>query len=65
MADPMYSEDFDEEGIVYVYFGGPGADDESDLQLYAPEPEGMFGTSVAAGKDINSDGWADIMASCP
>jgi len=65
VADPLHSGDYDEEGRVYIYYGGPAADDIADETLWAPEPEGQFGSAVAGGQDINGDGWVDVMVGCP
>jgi len=52
-------------GRVYVYFGGQAIDDIEDLTLTGEAPEDMFGSSVALARDINGDGFADIMVGAP
>jgi PKD repeat protein len=48
-------------GAVYVYFGGPGADDISDLTLLGQSYGDNFGTSVASAGDMNGDGYNDLI----
>ena len=48
-------------GRAYVYFGGPGADDEPDLTLLGEFFGDNFGTSVASAGDVNGDGFGDMI----
>jgi hypothetical protein len=47
-------------GAVYVYYGGPLLDQVPDVTLRGNGNEG-FGTSVASGGDVNSDGYDDVV----
>ena len=51
-------------GAVYVYFGGPGADDVPDLTFTAADVSGL-GYSVAAAGRFNGDALRDIVAGAP
>jgi hypothetical protein len=50
----------EDAGRVYVYHGGPGADDVADLILTGVAAFEYFGTSVASA-DLNGDGFADLI----
>jgi FG-GAP repeat len=51
-------------GIVEVYFGGPGIvfDSTNDGRIMNPGTGMLFGRTVAAGGDFNSDGFGDLLA---
>jgi hypothetical protein len=46
---------------AFVYFGGPGFDGLSDVNITDHTAEGGFGYSVANAGDLNSDGYADLV----
>lgn len=48
-------------GRVYVYFGGPGADNVADWVMTAQNPGDNFGTHVAGVGDVDGDGYCDIL----
>lgn len=51
------------EGLIRVYYGGPGPFDTTyDWQRYGDTQNGFFGNSVATAGDVNGDGYADIIA---
>jgi hypothetical protein len=52
-------------GRAYVYFGGPGADEEADLTLTGEAALDQFGRSVSGAGDVNGDGYADVIVSAP
>lgn len=55
----------DYQGAVFLYYGGPVPDGVVDVQ-FDPEPTGdMLGERVAAGGDIDGDGWNDILIADP
>jgi hypothetical protein len=47
-------------GQVYVFWGGPSADDVPDLVLLGEASGDVFGSSVSAG-DVNGDGYSDVV----
>jgi hypothetical protein len=47
-------------GAAYVFYGGPLLDNVPDITLRGHGYEG-FGTSLASGGDVNSDGYDDIV----
>lgn len=53
-------------GFVYVCFGlpGPQIDSGPDLILSGGTPDDI-GFSIASGRDVNGDGYADILAGAP
>jgi hypothetical protein len=57
-----------EEGVVFVYYGGPdGVRDEPQRTLENPrhDAEGQFGGAVAAAGDVNGDGFDDLLVGAP
>ncbi len=48
-------------GLVYVYFGGPGADANFDLIIMGLGVSDEFGYSVGTAGDVNGDGFADVI----
>jgi hypothetical protein len=50
-----------QRGRVYVYFGGPGADDQADLVLDGLPGEFEFGTDVELVEDVTADGHDDLV----
>jgi hypothetical protein len=50
------------EGVAFVFFGGPGGFDSTpDATLQANQINAFFGSSVAGAGDVNGDGFADII----
>ncbi len=48
-------------GRVYVYYGGPAADNFQDLTLDGELANHRFGNSVSGAGDVNGDGCADLV----
>ena len=48
-------------GVVYIYFGGPKADDVADVTLFNVQASGGFGIAVGTAGDVNGDGFADVI----
>ncbi len=48
-------------GQAYVFFGGPSADNRSDLVMTGTSAGDAFGFSVAPAGDVNKDGFADVI----
>ena len=46
---------------AFVYYGGPGFDQFSDLDIADHTGESGFGRSVASAGDLNSDGYTDLV----
>ncbi|MFC1793592.1 ankyrin repeat domain-containing protein [Planctomycetota bacterium] len=49
-----------DQGRVYLYYGGPGMDDRPDKVFNYNTVGDLFGISVALG-DVNGDGFADVI----
>ncbi len=52
-------------GRVYVYYGGPVGDNIADVILDGENNNDYFGRSVSCAKDINGDGYTDIIVGAP
>jgi hypothetical protein len=48
-------------GRVYIYYGGPGLHNTPDVILTGFAAGEQFGVSVSSGKDINRDGYDDLL----
>ncbi|MBI3606087.1 MAG: FG-GAP repeat protein [Nitrospirae bacterium] len=48
-------------GRVYIYYGGPGLHNTPDIILTGFAAGEQFGVSVSSGKDINRDGYDDLL----
>ncbi len=48
-------------GRAYVFYGGPGADAVPDLILTGVAAGDNFGGSVSSARDVNGDGYADLI----
>lgn len=51
----------EESGKVYVYFGGADMDDNADVQFIGGKAGDQLGSDVALVKDVNSDGFDDVL----
>ena len=51
------------KGRVYLYYGAPGTDMDTtcDLMFDGENPDDRFGRSLALGKDIDGDGYGDMI----
>lgn len=49
------------DGEVLVYFGGPLVGPVPGLTIPAPTPMNHFGSTLAAGGDVNGDGFGDFV----
>jgi hypothetical protein len=56
-----------DDGVVYVFRGGPGTtfDTTPDLTVDAPGQDGLFGAALASGGDLDADGYHDFVAGAP
>ena len=48
-------------GKAYIYFGGTSMDNLADIILTGPVNGDAFGWSVSGGKDVNGDGYSDVV----
>ncbi len=48
-------------GKAYIYFGGTNMDNLADIILTGPVNGDAFGWSVSGGKDVNGDGYSDVV----
>jgi hypothetical protein len=48
-------------GRAYIYFGGPGMDNITDVTLTGAVAGDHFGSSVASAGDVNGDGYGDVI----
>jgi len=48
-------------GKAFIYFGGPGADNNPDLTLTGSSVGNQFGFAVGTAGDVNGDGYADVI----
>lgn len=63
---PMQSLGENEEGVVYVFFGGSGPLDLSPSQILEGDTrDAHFGTSIASAGDVNLDGFSDVVIGSP
>ncbi len=54
------------EGAVFVYYGGPGAFNQTaDAQLGGDQANAEAGTAVAIAGDVNRDGYDDVLVGAP
>ncbi len=51
-------------GKVYLYLGGPGADDIADFEFVGPDGS-FFGAAIAAAGDFNNDTYPDLIIGAP
>ena len=52
----------DNNGRVYVYFGGPDLSTTPDLTITGSAEDVEFGTSLSLVGDVNGDGFDDLLA---
>ncbi len=66
VAAPGYDNGENNEGAVFLYFGGVGAFDSNvDAVLESNQADALLGISLAAAGDVNGDGYADIIVGAP
>jgi len=58
-------DDYDAHGRVYIYYGGPHLDDQYDVLLEGEEVCDYFGYSLSAVRDMNNDGFDDVLIGAP
>jgi hypothetical protein len=61
IGSPWFDNGQQNEGRIYVYWGGPTFDTAPDWQAELNQGQSRFGISVAAG-DFNADGTNDVVA---
>jgi hypothetical protein len=64
-GDGNATEDRDDRGRVYVFYGGGVLDPAADLTLTGDEVGAQFGTAVAPVFDVNSDDVDDLLVGAP
>lgn len=52
-------------GRAHVYFGGPDADGLAELAYTGTHERGIFGRTVAGGRDLDGDGLDDLVIGAP
>ncbi len=52
-------------GRVWVFYGGPGMDDISDLTFTGTSTGEQFGSVIAPTLDLNDDGYKDLIVGAP
>jgi len=68
IGEPLWNGVFSHEGRVYVYLGDiTGPQVEPSVILGNPDPQegGMFGTELKLIRDLNADGYADLVIGSP
>ena len=54
------------KGRAYIYYGGPEIDSIPDIVLTGYDPsQGQYGASVSGTRDVNADGYDDIVIGDP
>jgi DNA-binding MarR family transcriptional regulator len=53
-----------DSGRAYLYFGGPGMDNKTDVVFTGGAPGDFFGVVSDAG-DVNGDGYGDVIVGAP
>jgi hypothetical protein len=48
-------------GRAFIFYGGPLMDDVPDVVLTGESPGDRFGFAVAGARDVNGDGYADVI----
>ncbi len=64
-GDGNTTDDTDDRGRVYVFFGGSVLDAFPDVTLTGDENGAQFGTAVAAVFDVNNDNVDDLLVGAP
>lgn len=64
-GDGNTSEDGDDRGRVYVFYGGSVLDAVADVTLTGDEEGAEFGTAVAPVFDVSGDGIDDVLVGAP
>lgn len=62
IGSPGYSHNFEGEGAVFVYYGGPdGLSTEPGWVTYGAHDSAGYGKCVSIKGDVNNDGYADVL----
>ncbi|RMG45809.1 MAG: hypothetical protein D6718_06560, partial [Acidobacteria bacterium] len=61
---PDYDDPEVDEGVVFVYYGGPSGPSWTQL-LQQNSAYALFGNAVAGAGDVNGDGFADLAVGAP
>ena len=63
---PQYDHGETEEGVVFLYLGGPeGPADSPICTMESDQAYAWFGYAVSAAGDVNGDGYADLVVGAP
>lgn len=63
---PQYSQDQSEEGVIYIYLGGPtGLEARPHWRAEGNKSETDFGAAIGSGGDVNLDGYDDLVVGAP
>jgi len=65
VAKPDQGQELNNEGEVFVYFGGDAFDGSSPTTLSGISVNDQFGAAIDGGGDINADGYDDLIVGAP
>jgi len=66
VSAPRYDHGQTEEGMAFLYAGGPDGPAHSPAWMGESDQEwAWFGTAIATAGDVNNDGYADVIVGAP